>query len=265
MVVAGLRFDTSGRSDGRLALAHRHALVRRGYTVRHPTGLCRPATLRRRPPGGAGRDRGYNGRACVRPPVLLALAVAALAVAPAAARDPAEPARRCATPPDRSVGAAAAARSSAPSAGPSAPRSVHPTRARRAAAAAGAARLGRGAARTTAPPRAARYFALPAIVSQGVARRSRRCATGAHFNDALAVRRAAAAASSGDGRFVVGTFVLTRRPEHSCPATGSACGSRSCCARARSPSGGASPPGRAQPGPARPESAPDPPPSTLSA
>ena len=38
MVVAGLRFDTSGAERRRLALAHEHALGR-GYTVRHPEGL----------------------------------------------------------------------------------------------------------------------------------------------------------------------------------------------------------------------------------
>ena len=38
MVVAGLRFDTSGRAGAGSTLADRHAL-RKGYTVRHPPGL----------------------------------------------------------------------------------------------------------------------------------------------------------------------------------------------------------------------------------
>ena len=50
MTVAGLRFDTSGRSERRHALAGRHAARRSGYTVVPPRGsVARDRALRREP------------------------------------------------------------------------------------------------------------------------------------------------------------------------------------------------------------------------
>ncbi|HKH19248.1 MAG TPA: hypothetical protein VKA57_17110 [Solirubrobacteraceae bacterium] len=67
--------------------------------------------------------------------------------------------------------------------------------------------------------RAARYFALPTIVAQGDVLTLTTAAQVRMFNKRLPCG-ARLLHVQQDGRFLVGTFELTRRPEHECSARG---------------------------------------------
>jgi hypothetical protein len=105
--------------------------------------------------------------------------------------------------------------------------------------------------------RAARYFTVPAIVAQGNALTLSTAADVKRFNDAfpcgaklLHVQR--------DGRFLVGTYELTPRPQHKCTAAGDLL-RVAFALRKRKIAEWREVPQPSQPGPARPEDAPDPP------
>jgi len=106
--------------------------------------------------------------------------------------------------------------------------------------------------------RAARYFALPAIVAQGSLDVLE---TRADLRDFIARQRCGARLLRvrGDGRFVVGTFVLTRRPEHSCGERGRRVRIAFVLRGRKISEWRMVPKGARTPGPARPETAPDPP------
>jgi hypothetical protein len=107
---------------------------------------------------------------------------------------------------------------------------------------------------------AARYFALPVIVAEQSVLVLDTAAQVRAFNAGLPCGARLLSAKE-DGRFVVGTFVWTRRPHHACPARGRrvrlafafALGDRKIAEWREVPKGASSP------GPARPETAPDPP------
>jgi hypothetical protein len=67
--------------------------------------------------------------------------------------------------------------------------------------------------------RAARYFAVPAIVAQGDVLSLDTAGEVREFNERFPCG-ARLLHVQPDGRFLVGTFVLTRRPAHECPARG---------------------------------------------
>jgi hypothetical protein len=67
--------------------------------------------------------------------------------------------------------------------------------------------------------RAARYFTVPAIVAQGDVLTLKTAADVKAFNARFPCG-ARLLHVQQDGRFLVGTFVLTRRPEHTCTASG---------------------------------------------
>jgi hypothetical protein len=105
--------------------------------------------------------------------------------------------------------------------------------------------------------RAARYFALPAIVAQGAVQTLETPAEVKAFNRGLpcGLRLLRVDAS---GRFLVGTFELTRRPAHECATRGKRV-RVAFVLRERKIAEWREVPAGAQPGPARPENAPDPP------
>jgi hypothetical protein len=110
--------------------------------------------------------------------------------------------------------------------------------------------------------RAARYFALPAIVAQGRVLMLETTEQVRAFNEGIPCG-ARLLRVQEDGRFVVGTFRLTRRPQHSCPARGRVMRVAVVVRDHRIAEWREVPKG-AEPGPARPENAPDPPPRNVS-
>jgi len=189
-----------------------------------------------------------------RPFVFLALAALAAAAA-ACGEDDAQERMRLRTPPERS--------SAAPL-----PRVERETRrAERAAHArptrADAERLSpvlRGwgdALRHDRSARAAHYFAVPAIVAQGNALKLRSAADVKRFNASFPCG-ARLLHVQPDGRFVVGTFELTRRGERRCSADGELL-RVAFALRRHKIAEWREVPQPAQPGPPRPEDAPEPP------
>jgi hypothetical protein len=116
-----------------------------------------------------------------------------------------------------------------------------------------ALRRGRGA-------RAARYFTVPAIVAQGNALTLATAAQVRRFNDAFPCG-ARLLHVQQDGRFVVGTFELTRRPQRKCTAEGELL-RVAFALRKRKIAEWREIPQPSDAGPARPEDAPDPPAQT---
>jgi hypothetical protein len=110
--------------------------------------------------------------------------------------------------------------------------------------------------------RAARYFALPATVAQGDVSTLDTRAQAKAFNRALPCG-ARLLRVEADGRFLVGTFRLTRRPRHRCEATGELIRVAFVLRAGRIAEWREVPRG-AEPGPARPENAPEPPPRNVS-
>lgn len=110
--------------------------------------------------------------------------------------------------------------------------------------------------------RAARYFALPAIVAQGGVATLETAEQVREFNDGIPCG-ARLLRVQEHGRFVVGTFRLTRRPQHRCAARGRLI-RVAVVVRDRKIAEWREVPKGAEPGPARPENALDPPPQRIS-
>jgi hypothetical protein len=106
--------------------------------------------------------------------------------------------------------------------------------------------------------RAARYFALPALVAQSGVATLETPAQAKAFNDALPCG-ARLLRVDADGRFLVGTFELTRRPEHKCTAPGAVVRLAFVLRDRKIAEWREVPTGATEPGPARPENAPEPP------
>lgn len=106
--------------------------------------------------------------------------------------------------------------------------------------------------------RAARFFALPAIVARASVATLATAAQVRAFNDTLPCG-ARLLRVEEDGRFLVGTFELTRRPQHRCEASGDAMRIAFVLHDRKIAEWGEVPEGAAEPGPERPENAPDPP------
>ncbi len=105
--------------------------------------------------------------------------------------------------------------------------------------------------------RAARYFAVPVIVAQGDVLTLKTSADVKAFNDRFPCG-AKLLHVQQDGRFLVGTFELTRRPDHDCTAPGELL-RVAFALRKRKIAEWREVPQPAEPGPARPENAPPPP------
>ena len=110
--------------------------------------------------------------------------------------------------------------------------------------------------------RAARYFAVPTIVAQGGVAMLETPEQVRAFNDGIPCG-ARLLRVQENGRFVVGTFRLTRRPQHRCTARGRLI-RVAVAVRDRKIAEWREVPKGAKPGPARPENAPDPPPQRVS-
>jgi hypothetical protein len=105
--------------------------------------------------------------------------------------------------------------------------------------------------------RAARYFALPAIVAQGNVLTLTTTADVERFNEAFPCG-AKLLHVQEEGRFLIGTFELTRRPAHDCTAKGELL-RVAFALRKRKIAEWRELPQPSEPGPTRPEDAPDPP------
>jgi hypothetical protein len=106
--------------------------------------------------------------------------------------------------------------------------------------------------------RAAHYFALPAIVAQGQVATIETQAQARDFNDAIPCG-ARLLGVRGIGRFLVGTFVLTPRPEHRCVSRGRRIRIAFVLHAGKFTEWRRVPRGASEPGPSRPENAPEPP------
>jgi hypothetical protein len=105
--------------------------------------------------------------------------------------------------------------------------------------------------------RAARYFAVPAVVAQGNVLTLTSAAQITEFNDAFPCG-ARLLHVQEEGRFLIGTFELTKRPERDCQAKGDLL-RVAFAMRKRKIAEWRELPQPIEPGPARPEDAPDPP------
>jgi hypothetical protein len=105
--------------------------------------------------------------------------------------------------------------------------------------------------------RAARYFAVPAVVAQGNVLTLTSAAQITEFNDAFPCG-ARLLHVQEEGRFLIGTFELTKRPERDCEAKGDLL-RVAFAMRKRKIAEWRELPQPIEPGPARPEDAPDPP------
>jgi hypothetical protein len=108
--------------------------------------------------------------------------------------------------------------------------------------------------------RAARYFTVPAIVAQGNALTLTSAAQIREFNDAFPCG-AKLLHVQEEGRFLVGTFELTRRPQHKCSSVGELL-RVAFALRKRKIAEWREIPQPTDAGPAQPEDAPDPPAQT---
>jgi hypothetical protein len=111
--------------------------------------------------------------------------------------------------------------------------------------------------------RAARYFALPAIVARDGVLLLETAAQIKAFNAGLPCG-ARLLGVEADGRFVVGTFRLTPRPQHQCAAAGERIRVAFALRGRKIAEWREVPAGAAEPGPARPETAPRPAPENVS-
>jgi hypothetical protein len=105
--------------------------------------------------------------------------------------------------------------------------------------------------------RAARYFAVPAVVAQGNVLTLTSAAQITEFNDAFPCG-ARLLHVQEEGRFLIGTFELTKRPERDCEAKGDLL-RVAFAMRKRKIAEWRELPQPIEPGSARPEDAPDPP------
>jgi hypothetical protein len=109
--------------------------------------------------------------------------------------------------------------------------------------------------------RAARYFTVPAIVAQGNVLTLTSAADVLRFNEAFPCG-AKLLHVQQEGRFLVGTFELTRRPQHNCTAKGEVL-RVAFALRKRKIAEWREIPQPSEPGPERPEDAPDPSPEPV--
>ena len=212
MVVAGLRFDTSGRARAGIALAGGHALERAA------TRSVTPKVSK--PRAGKGRRRVRGGRARVqlvsmaaRPRCFWRLVIASSALLAGCGEAPG-PDYSLETPP-REV------QEPLQTPAPRAPeRHREPRPSQRQAEHLRPVLAGWAAAgRRGDPDRAARYFAVPAIVAQSMTVELRTREQVRRFNDELPCG-ARLLEVQHDGRYIVGTFRLTERAGRTCAAAG---------------------------------------------